>query len=141
MSAPKFTPGPWRIIIDGTCSGAWPHIVGPDFNAKEVYAGEAIAELSTTHIEKVRSGKRWKGYPGTIQEKPGRFEPTNDHDEIMANAHLIAAAPKLYGALEELANAADESLSCDHNELCPFAQRLRDAVIKARAELAKAVQP
>lgn len=86
----NWTPGPWRIVIDGTCSGAWPHIVAPDFGGDECYAGDAIAELGTCFVE-----RRTSGMPGSYSEKPKRFRKTRDHDQVMANARLITAAPEL----------------------------------------------
>ena len=80
MSA-AHTPGPWSIVIDGTCSAAWPHITG---------ASGTIAELATTHVEKTT-----RGNPGTFQKKPQRFKPGVAQDQVMANAHLIATAPEL----------------------------------------------
>lgn len=82
----QHTPGPWRIVIDGTCSGAWPHIVGPDFEGND--CDDAIAELGTCFVE-----RRTTGMPGPYSEKPERFRKTRDHDQVMANARLIAAAP------------------------------------------------
>lgn len=88
------TPGPWALIIDGTCSGAWPHIV-PDGTSVEDCGELAIAELPSTHAE-----RNTKGFPGPFSEKPDRFKVTDGHDEIMANARLIAAAPELLEALQ-----------------------------------------
>lgn len=93
MSKYKF--GPWEVVIDGTCSGAWPHIV-PTGTHQDDVNGNTIAELPTTHIE-----KSTRGFPGTYVEKPERFQNTADHDEIMAAAHLIAAAPELLALLVE----------------------------------------
>ena len=89
------TPGPWRVVIDGTCSGAWPFI-GPAHLPDDELRDEAIAELGTTHAERARI--RMRGMPGTFAEKPQRFEPTPEHDTIMANACLIAAAPDSHEA-------------------------------------------
>lgn len=91
------TPGPWRVVIDGTCSGAWPFI-GPAELTDGELVDDPVAELGTTHIERVRT--RLRGMPGTFAEKPQRFESTPEHDTIMANARLIAAAPDLLAALE-----------------------------------------
>lgn len=38
--------------------------------------------------------------PGPYSEKPKRFRKTRDHDQVMADAILIAAAPEIAIALE-----------------------------------------
>ena len=96
----------------------------------------------------------WKVDAGPQQANLCASHAQYVQDRVLAKEHstpgyssgLTFSEPKptglyMFKALEELANAADESLSCEHKELCPFSQRLRDAVIKARAELVAAVQP
>lgn len=113
------TPGPWIILIEGTCSGAWPFIV-PEGTHVDDCGEEAIAELPTTHVE-----RDTKGFPGTYSEKPERFEECEDHDRIMANARLIAAAPELYKALRRLEHFGHTQATWEF----------------AKAAMAKAVQP
>lgn len=98
MSA--FTPGPWRIVIDGTCSAARPHIVSADYDA----GSYPIAELKSCFLE-----KSTRGFPRTYDEKPGRFKKTDDHDEVIANARLIVAAPDLHEALSMFVACVENS--------------------------------
>lgn len=75
--------GQRRIVIDGTCSAAWPFVLALEHSDD---CSEAIAELPATHVE-----RSTRGAPGTYKQKPARFKPTAVHDEVMANAALIAA--------------------------------------------------
>lgn len=122
----EHTPGPWRIVIDGTCSGAWPHIVGPDFEGNDTCAGEAIAELGTCFVE-----RRMAGMPGTYSEKPRRFRKTRDHDQVMANARLVARAPMLLAELQNIANAKrfDRTVFEDDTSFVDWAQSRARAAI------------
>lgn len=82
MSAPQFTPGPWRAAFDGyPLSGereleicCIPHST---YDALEVFAPTADGR---------------EDWPARHSE-PG-------HDEHLANARLIAAAPELYESCE-----------------------------------------
>lgn len=86
MSAPKFTPGSWRVESDRQGCDC---VVGPR---------------------------------GVVADTIG----------MEANAHLIAAAPDLYAALQALMPVLDDLTTLDE----PFPAE--DAVIAARAALAKA---
>lgn len=94
----KHTPGPLRVIIASTCSGAWPQIVqdciDPDTN--EEWARE-IGDLPTAFVE--RPEVHGVGMPDEYNEKPERFKKTEDHEEVMANAYLWAASPTMLDAL------------------------------------------
>lgn len=78
------TKGPVKVVIDGTCSAAWPHIVPADVDPDLVFE-DAIAELPSTHVE-----RSTRGIPATYGENPKKFKPNPDHDKIMADANLIA---------------------------------------------------
>ena len=64
-----------------------------------------------------------------------------DHDEIVANAHLIAAAPDLYEACDEALRFLDRGLGdyCAGDGgvemwMLAIQDKLRDAIRKARGE-------
>ena len=87
------TPGPWVVRMASTCSAAWPEIVPAD---ADEYA-ESLAEASTAFVfdhDRVDANEVAGGY----DEHPEYFVPDEDHDEVMANARLIAAAPDLLDA-------------------------------------------
>ncbi|WP_424682951.1 hypothetical protein [Frateuria sp. YIM B11624] len=134
MSA-QHTPGPWRIVIDGTCSAAWPHIVGPSFGEEECCAGDAIAELSSCFTE-----KSTRGMPGPYSKKPSRFQKTADHDQIMADARLIASAPELLeaakAALPFLRDEASKYPDDGSNEPLEALRDLEAAIAQATGEQA-----
>jgi hypothetical protein len=100
MSA-QHTPGPLEVRLEGTCSSAWAVIVQRciDPATNEVWFRE-LGQTETTHVERTKAnGQPIKGVPGDISEKPERFEPTDDSAELIANAHLWAAAPEQNAAL------------------------------------------
>lgn len=117
-----FTPGPWGIELDGTCSGIWPHIMQ---HGDDPSVDDSIAELNTTHSIK----KRHMRAVATFRERPDYFQKTEGHDKTMANARLIAAAPELLEALKTIAAFAEEDAG-------PFAL---SAAKTARAAIAKAL--
>ncbi len=55
--------------------------------------------------------------------------------EAKANAHLIAAAPDLYAALEELARVAPAGLGDDQDSLFEAQQVAQAALAKARGKV------
>lgn len=116
----QHTPGPWRIVIDGTCSAAWPHILGVQHDDDCI---DSVAELGAVYLERSR-----RGFPATFTEKPRRFRPTDDHDRVMADARLIAAAPELLALLSLLIKRWEY----DHGDDLPR------AVVEARVVIAKA---
>lgn len=99
----KNTQGPWEIVIDGTCSAAWPHIVPLGTSLDDVNE-ECIAELSSVYLERSTDG-----IPGSWAEKPERFDKSPDHDEIMRKARLIAASPDLLSSLSKKVNEAEQA--------------------------------
>lgn len=91
------TPGPWRVRMGSTCSGAWPEIVPSD-------AGELDDELAQTGTAFVFDHDRFdrRTIAVTYNERPDCFVPTADGAESLANARLIAAAPDLLAACRAL---------------------------------------
>ena len=71
-----------------------------------------------------------------LVDGPGGYEVAEvysddcDRDEAMANAHLIAAAPDLYAALELIRNNEVVRAVCPS----PLWGKMADAMIKARGE-------
>lgn len=104
MSAPKFTPGPWVV--------------------REITAGRERGHFAVGHAENLsdRGGS-------FVAQVNGLFD-----DEAEPNAHLIAAAPDLCAALEEMMEfeAAFKTLAAYSGS------SLHGAVKQARAALAKA---
>lgn len=107
----KFTPGPWRIAEDASeASFCW-------------WAGEPDHRCVVV----------------TVDDSPGEgICSTNDDglptDEDLANAHLIAAAPDLYAALEKAqCGCSTEERESGHRVDCWFPEA--DAALKkARGE-------
>lgn len=85
--------GQWEVVIDGTCSAAWPNIV-PVGTSLDNVNEECIAKLSSVYLERSTDGM-----PGSWAEKPELFDKSPDHDEVMKMARLIASAPELLEAL------------------------------------------
>ena len=75
-----------------------------------------------------------------LVDGPGGYEVAEvysddcDRDEAMANAHLIAAAPDLYAALEELADLMDAVRAGDYTPDSFTCQPAQIALAKARGE-------
>lgn len=87
-----------RVQIGSTCSGAWPEIVQDCVDPKtgERWVRE-IGRTETAFVERQR-----RGMPGTYNEKPERFKPTDESAESIANAHLFAAAHDLLAVAQEM---------------------------------------
>ena len=104
MTEAEFTPGPWSAYIDeGAC------IIQSDSSGFAV----ADANKGSAHPLSDEWDKEW------VAELDAQAE---------ANAHLIAAAPDLYAALEAI-------ISWDHQLDGPYAW---EALEQAKAALAKA---
>lgn len=104
MSETKFTPGPWRTVR-------------PSDNPTKLYVrdcGGLIAEGP---------------FPSHYEGQDERF--AKEVDQYEANARLIAAAPELYEALDQiLDDMGNDGLSC-----CQAAKdQARAALAKARGE-------
>lgn len=83
MSETRFTPGPWRVVVVD-------YSRGEDASIEVVHGrGEVVAQTITRELA----------------TESDRF------DGDKANAHLIAAAPYLYAALEKIANEMQSASS------------------------------
>ena len=98
--------GPWEVVIDGTCSAAWPQIVPLGTSLDDVNE-ECIAELSSVYLERSTDGM-----PESWVEKPERFDKSPDHDEVMKMACLIAAAPDLLIELRQAVIQMEMAAEC-----------------------------
>lgn len=137
MSGPKHTTGPLEVRMDSTCSGAWAEIVQRciDPSTGEEWFRE-LARTDTTHVERTnRKGQPLAGMPDTILEKPERFKILPEGEELIANAHLWAAASDLLAACQaedewrarEAAGALDPAWDYD----LMVASKRREAMAKA----------
>lgn len=89
MNKPSFTPGPWSYEEDG----------GFVFLPVKDAEGHRCGVLQTSGELKAKfemSDYYWSGH----------------HEEVRANARLIASAPALYAALEAMIEAADGVCDC-----------------------------
>jgi hypothetical protein len=98
----KHTPGPWRIHV--------------------------IEHLGAKPIEIATSGPTYRGDVAYLQHSENIEGITSA--ENMANAHLIAAAPDLLAALEELDGVLRSGFSTD--------EAIRSALDKSERALARA---
>ena len=127
MSAPGFTPGPWSVCQhlksvkdDAACSCGYRGVVfGPEHGVEM-----AICQ---------------PGHDRPQREEEWGTEPLRYPREVeIANAHLIAAAPDLYGALIE-AKRELWTAARDHWTLADFknwatVQQIDAALAKARGQ-------
>jgi hypothetical protein len=126
MSAPAFTPGPWRVDGDDEGCDGVPYI--------EIATGESSTYHVIAHVQPTfKQGQ-------TLSDDDWSLEASDE-----ANAHLIAAAPELYDALEKALAALDadvEGAPLDNREgrLAQawlrgiFGESARAALRKARGE-------
>ena len=105
MAEPKFTPGPWKAFF-GTENNRVLIGIG------EEETGEGIADCGDRY---------WRGKFGLWR---------GNDEEAHANAHLIAAAPDLYAALEYFANCS----TAERSKMYKPIMRARAALAKARGE-------
>jgi hypothetical protein len=122
MTVTAFTPGPWKV---GDCDGTI--IWARRFRSTD------IIECPDTPDEGVSVGNAY-GLSDRAREQFGLEEGWAVRDEQKANALLMAAAPDLYSALEELANCVERSLDGAGID----SQRYEAARVAAVAALAKA---
>lgn len=109
MSAPKFTPGPWRLLPE-ECDKSYIRIRGTQLGGRY-----KIANVLTPVYE-------------------GAHE--REAEETRANARLIAAAPELFEALlayVQYTDAGIETGEADRGEI-ELAEKARAALAKATGE-------
>ncbi len=120
MSKNKFTPGPWVAVFE------------PDWNQWSVRSANAedLAEAPVYYELASSIGGHVRG------------DNFDDYSEVSANAHLIAAAPELLQALENLIAAyssPDDRICCNGTDCgCMGATEHQLAEHYARAAIAKA---
>lgn len=102
MSETKFTPGPW--------------VIDPETRPSEVCTIHGMPRDERTNYQ------GWAYVRGEL----GYWD--SSPDEEMANAHLIAAAPELYEALEAMLE------ECEDDEFAPHVMDAKAALAKARGE-------
>lgn len=105
MTTPKFTPGPWTAS----------HL-GPMLRAVKIVSTRALRIAP-------------------IAGPAFAYLPEGREDIQSANADLIAAAPDMFAALEEIERVTTCSANCEHDEddRCPI-YLARAALAKARGE-------
>jgi hypothetical protein len=79
----EHTPGRLNVVIDGTCSGAWPHMKADD--------GTVIFEGQTSHIQ-TEKAIHDDGPAGSYLERPYRFKINGDtgHRSLADARRLVA---------------------------------------------------
>lgn len=153
----EHTLGRLKVVLDGTCSGTWPHLTAAD--------GSTVAERETSHIEK-RSARLGDGPVGSYVEFPCRFKVNGqsgarslenarrlvacwnacegiETDDIEAHSvniihklhddaakRVLSERDELLAALKELAHTLDSEHLLHDDQRAAFAQ--------ARAAIAKA---
>lgn len=99
MSDTKHTPGPLKVVMQSTCSGAWPAIVQVcvDPDTGEEWERD-LGRCETSHVE-TDEARNSDELPAGYDEAPHRFKILPEGEEMIANAVLWAAAPELLTAL------------------------------------------
>ena len=132
----KYTPGPLKVVMQSTCSAAWPTVVQ---TCNDPETGEAwdreIGKADTSHIETAEA-RESKEISATYDEAPHRFKLDESGEEAIANATLWAAAPDLLEALRKYELPIDINniaLSC-----IEFGSEAVERELQRRAAIAKA---
>ena len=110
MSETKPTPGPWRIVIDDD---------GNPLSGRPMIAAAPELDCAIVH---------WDGFEQEF------WESARGKKEMHANARLIAAAPDLLEALEELADLFDAMVSGEYQPDSFTTQPAHAAIAKAKGE-------
>ena len=105
MSDTKHTPGPLKVVMQSTCSGAWPAIVQVcvDPDTGEEWERD-LGRCETSHVE-TDEARNSDELPAGYGEAPHRFKIQPEGEEMIANAVLWAAAPELLEALRAFLRA------------------------------------
>ena len=101
MSETKHTPGPWTIKNLATASAGWPAIISEELD--DDGDNVPVCEMDITY-----ENSNYKYGVSDFAEDPTRGDKTAWHDQIMADAHLIAAAPDMLAALEDAREALNK---------------------------------
>lgn len=115
----QHTPGPWKVVPDSTCSGAWLTVCAD---------GDVEREVCRTDTFAINQSRKAL----TITEDADCFDDLADADEIRANANLIAAAPEL------LDNLAKTNLFLFHVASCLVTTEPAKGLLQGHIELNKA---
>lgn len=110
MTKAKHTPGPWQIVIDDD---------GNPLSGRPMVAAAPELDCAIVH---------WDGFVQSY------WRSARGDKEIHANARLIAAAPDLLKALEELADLFDAMVSGEYRPDSYTTQPARAAIAKAKGE-------
>ena len=114
MSEAKHTPGPWHIHLVPVEHEIWVHA---EFERKQsVFHGAVATAFSYTGVTSPAKGIEWS--------------------TAIANAHVIAAAPDLLEALEDLVGLAEAAMREANNDCGQY--DVDDELSEARAAIAKA---
>ena len=119
----KHTPGPWEIMADPDKKG-----MHPLHDNRFISTKGASDEISFGYDK--RDGN-WHLDEGSI------ICQMTDSEEQEANARLIAAAPELLAALQDLVKrcaALDQSVTHDGIENCYAIAKAREAIQRAQGE-------
>ena len=120
MSETKFTPGPWKWKGEDYRGGwGWQLLVGP--NGEGLICGED-------------SDGPYQHLKAFVPIDPKYCETAPRVHVLEANAHLIAAAPELYEALENLTRLANFPKEASYKEVFESWGKARAALAKARGE-------
>lgn len=132
----KHTPGPLKVVMQSTCSAAWPTVVQ---TCNDPETGEAwdreIGKAETSHLETAEAHASDE-MPATYDDAPHRFKLAEEGEEAIANAILWAAAPDLLEALRKYELPIDINniaLSC-----IEFGSEAVERELQRRAAIAKA---
>lgn len=140
-SAPKWTQGPLKVVLDGTMTGVWAEIRQEciDPNEDNRPWERVLARTNTAYV------RRADAYPADNSDSAGfrpfeeaheQFELTEDGKEAIANAYLWAAASDMAAALRDMIRLADMGLDESLGE--PEENGNYAAYNRAAAALAKA---
>lgn len=96
----KHTQGALKVVMQSTCSAAWPAVVQSCIDpATGEHWDREIGNAETSHLE-TPEARASDEIPATYDEAPHRFKLDTDGEEAIANATLWAAAPELLSELQ-----------------------------------------